>query len=313
MSPKYEDIQEIIRRRADLNARLKLLPYDGTPEVKTRGDKKYLYVRKRELGKQKSSYVGVYSDELYNILLSNAREAREIKKELRALDKELVSLGYEEASLSSNVLMNIDFARVNMKTNIYDQAVLEGVGTTFPQTEEIIDNGKVSGVKASDVQKILNLKHAWEFILDNDVITCKSDYYLLTQIANLVNEGFYIDGGRMRSLPVEIGGSSYLPPIPMEADVKDDINSITSEDALAIDIAIKLCLYTMKKQIFLDGNKRSAIIFANHYLIGHAGGFLVIPENEVEEFKKLLVDYYEGEDLRIISEFMKEKSWKKLE
>ena len=312
MSPKYEDIQELIRRRADLNARLRLLPYDGTPEVKTRGDKKYLYVRKRELGKQKSSYVGVYSDELYNILLSNAREAREIKKELRALDKELASLGYEEASLSSNVLMNIDFARANMKTNIYDQAVLEGVGTTFPQTEEIIDNGKVSGVKASDVQKILNLKHAWEFILDKDVITCKSDYYMLSQIANLVNEGFYIDGGRMRSLPVEIGGSSYLPPIPMEADVKDDINSIILEDASAIDIAIKLCLYTMKKQIFLDGNKRSAIIFANHYLIGHAGGFLVIPENEVEEFKKLLVAYYEGEDINIISEFMKEKSWKKL-
>ena len=313
MSPKYEDIQELIRRRADLNAMLKLLPYDGTPEVKTRGDNKYLYVRKRELGKQKSSYVGVYSDELYNILLSNAREAREIRKELRALDKELASLGYEEASLSSNVLMNIDFARANMKTNIYDQAVLEGVGTTFPQTEEIIDNGKVSGVKASDVQKILNLKHAWEFILDNDVITCKSDYYMLSQIASLVNEGFYIDGGRMRSLPVGIGGSNYLPPIPIEADVKDDINSITSEDASAIDIAIKLCLYTMKKQIFLDGNKRSAIIFANHYLIGHAGGFLVIPENEVEEFKKLLVDYYEGEDPSIISAFMKEKSWKRLE
>ena len=164
MSPKYEDIQELIRRRADLNARLRLLPYDGTPEVKTRGDNKYLYVRKRELGKQKSSYVGVYSDELYNILLANAREAREIKKELRALDKELASLGYEEASLSSNVLMNIDFARANMKTNIYDQAVLEGVGTTFPQTEEIIDNGKVSGVKASDVQKILNLKHALSLI-----------------------------------------------------------------------------------------------------------------------------------------------------
>lgn len=239
MSPKFEDIQELIRRRADLNARLRLLPYDGTPEVKTRGDKKYLYVRKRELGKQKSTYVGVYSDELYNILLSNAREASEIKKELRALYKELASLGYEEASLSSNVLMNIDFARANMKTNIYDQAVLEGVGTTFPQTEEIIDNGKVSGVKASDVQKILNLKHAWEFILDKDVITCKSNYYLLSQIANLVNEGFYIDGGRMRSLPVEIGGSSYLPPIPMEADVKDDINSIILEDAPAIDIAIK--------------------------------------------------------------------------
>lgn len=30
----------------------------------------------------------------------------------------------------------------------------------------IIENGKVNGMTASDVQKILNLKHTWEFILD---------------------------------------------------------------------------------------------------------------------------------------------------
>ena len=32
------------------------------------------------------------------------------------------------------------------------------VATSFPQTEEIIENGKVSGMTATDVQKILNLK-----------------------------------------------------------------------------------------------------------------------------------------------------------
>ena len=45
-----------------------------------------------------------------------------------------------------------------MKLSIYEQAVLEGVATSFPQTEDIIENGKVNGVTASDVQKILNLK-----------------------------------------------------------------------------------------------------------------------------------------------------------
>ena len=43
---------------------------------------------------------------------------------------------------------------------------------------------------ATDVQKILNLKHAWEFILDRDVIASRSDYYMLSHIARLVNEGF---------------------------------------------------------------------------------------------------------------------------
>ena len=312
MAAKYNDIQELLRSRADLNARLALMPYDGTPEIKERGDGKYLYVRKRVAGKQTSTYVGVYTEELYNLLLRNAREAREIRKSLRAIEKELAAAGYSEGELSADVLNNIAFARANMKTNIYDQAVLEGVATSFPQTEEIIENGKVSGMTASDVQKILNLKHAWEFILDRDVVASRSDYYMLSHIAKLVNEGFFAEGGRIRGVPVSIGGSSYIPPLPIEHDVKDAIREIVTQDSEAINVAIKLCLYCMKTQVFLDGNKRAAVIFANHYLIAHGGGFLVIPEKEVPEFKKLLVRFYEGEDIAVISTFMKERCWKQL-
>lgn len=313
MAAKYNEIQELLRSRADLNARLNLMPYDGTPEIKERGNEKYLYVRKRVAGKQTSTYVGAYTEELYNLLLRNAREAREIRKELRSIDKQLANAGYSEDELSSDVINNIAFARANMKMNIYDQAVLEGVATSFPQTEEIIDNGKISGVTATDVQKILNLKHAWEFILDRDVIASRSDYYMLNHIARVVNEGFFAEGGRIRGVPVTIGGSSYVPPLPNELDVKEKIREIIEESDEVINTAIKLCLYCMKTQIFLDGNKRASVIFANHYLISHGGGFLVIPEKEVPEFKRLLVKYYEGEDITVIADFMKKYCWKKIE
>ena len=313
MAAKYNEIQELLRSRADLNARLNLMPYDGTPEIKERGNEKYLYVRKRVAGKQTSTYVGAYTEELYNLLLRNAREAREIRKELRSIDKQLANAGYSEDELSSDVINNIAFARANMKMNIYDQAVLEGVATSFPQTEEIIDNGKISGVTATDVQKILNLKHAWEFILDRDVIASRSDYYMLSHIARVVNEGFFAEGGRIRGVPVTIGGSSYVPPLPNELDVKEKIREIIEESDEVINTAIKLCLYCMKTQIFLDGNKRASVIFANHYLISHGGGFLVIPEKEVPEFKRLLVKYYEGEDITVIAYFMKKYCWKKIE
>ena len=308
----YSEIRELLIDRADLNARLNLMPYDGTPEIKERGDGKYLYIRKRVAGKLTSTYVGVYTEELHNILLRNSREAREIRRELRKIEKKLAAAGYVEGDLSSEVVNNIEFARANMKINIYDQAVLEGVATSFPQTEEILNNGKVSGMTATDVQKILNLKHAWEFILDRDVIASRSDYYMLSHIAKLVNEGFFQDGGRIRGIPVTIGGSSYVPPIPNEIDVKEKIREITESNADNIDIAIKLCLFCMKTQIFLDGNKRAAVIFANHYLISHGCGFLVIPEKEVPEFKKLLVSYYEGENISVISKFMKEFCWKRM-
>lgn len=313
MAAKYNEIQELLRSRADLNARLNLMPYDGTPEIKERGNEKYLYVRKRVAGKQTSTYVGAYTEELYNLLLRNAREAREIRKELRSIDKQLANAGYSEDELSSDVINNIAFARANMKMNIYDQAVLEGVATSFPQTEEIVDNGKISGVTATDVQKILNLKHAWEFILDRDVIASRSDYYMLSHIARVVNEGFFAEGGRIRGVPVTIGGSSYVPPLPNELDVKEKIREIIEESDEVINTAIKLCLYCMKTQIFLDGNKRASVIFANHYLISHGGGFLVIPEKEVPEFKRLLVKYYEGEDITVIADFMKKYCWKKIE
>lgn len=313
MAAKYNEIQELLRSRADLNARLNLMPYDGTPEIKERGNEKYLYVRKRVAGKQTSTYVGAYTEELYNLLLRNAREAREIRKELRSIDKQLANAGYSEDELSSDVINNIAFARANMKMNIYDQAVLEGVATSFPQTEEIIDNGKISGVTATDVQKILNLKHAWEFILDRDVIASRSDYYMLSHIARVVNEGFFAEGGRIRGVPVTIGGSSYVPPLPNELDVKEKIREIIEESDEVINTAIKLCLYCMKTQIFLDANKRASVIFANHYLISHGGGFLVIPEKEVPEFKRLLVKYYEGEDITVIADFMKKYCWKKIE
>ncbi len=310
MDNTYTKIQELLHQRADLMARLKLLPYDGTPEIKDRDGQKYLYIRKRVGSRLTSTYIDSYSDELYNLLLRNNREAKDIRKQLRKIEKELALLGYVEVNLAPRVLLNLDFARANMKANIYDQAVLEGVATSFPQTEDIIDNGIVNGVSASDVQKILNLKHAWEFILDRDVISYPSDYDILCHIAKLVNEGFYHDGGRIRGVPVTIGGTSYIPPLPIESIVKENITAITITEDEAVNIAIKLCLYCMKTQVFNDGNKRASVIFANHYLISKGCGMIVIPEAEVPEFKHLLVAYYEDKDNGEILEFMKTKCLK---
>lgn len=313
MAVQYGKIQELLRSRADLQARLKLMPHDGTPEIKNRGEGKYLYVRKRVAGKQTSTYVGVYSEDLYNLLLRNAAEIRQIRKELRSIEKQLALAGYSEDELDADVMLNIAFARANIKMSIYDQAVLEGVATSFPQTEEIIDNGKVSGMTAGDVQKILNLKHAWEFILDRDVLASRSDFYVLSHIARLVNEGFFSEGGRIRGVPVTIGGSSYIPPLPNELEVKEQISEIVEQKKEPVDIAIELCLYCMKTQIFLDGNKRASVISANHYLISQGGGFLVVPEKKVPEFKRLLVEYYEGKDISVIAAFMREHCWKTMQ
>ena len=79
-----------------------------------------------------------------------------------------------------------------------------------------------------------------------------------------------------------------------------------------IDIAIDLILYVMKTQIYNDGNKRTAVIFGNHYMIANALGLIIIPYDKVGEFKEKLVLYYEDRDSESIRDFLKE-CWVKLE
>lgn len=304
-------MQKLLKEKADIQSKLKVSVFDGSIEVKTINNEKYIYVRKREAGKYKSTYIDKFSEELYAMAVSQSQQLRALKKKLRTIEKELAKLGYQKGELLPRVLLNIDFARANVKSLIYDQAILEGVSTTFPQTESILENGEVYGVKASDVQKILNLKHAWEFIVDPDVISSPCNFYLLSHIARLINEGFYTNGGDIRSVPVSIGGSKYTPPLPNEYDIKENLASIFNAALYPIDIAIELALYCMKTQIFIDGNKRASIIFANHFMIQNGVGLLVVPEALVPEFKGLLVAYYEGKNESQIKQFLKEQCWRK--
>ena len=103
MNNNYPQIQELLHQKADYQARLNLLPYDGSPEIKEDGSNKYLYIRKRIGSRLSSTYVDVYSDTLYQLLLRNARDAKEYRKNIRRLDKELAQLGYTDREISEQV------------------------------------------------------------------------------------------------------------------------------------------------------------------------------------------------------------------
>ena len=60
----------------------------------------------------------------------------------------------------------------------------------------------------------------------------------------------------------------------------------------------------VKAQAFIDGNKRTSVIFANHFLIGKGKGIIVIPVENVEEYKSLLIKYYETDDNTDIKKFL---------
>ncbi|MCI8352231.1 MAG: cell filamentation protein Fic [Clostridia bacterium] len=307
MEDKIE-IMELLQNKQVLEQELNSLSY-GAIEIREADSNKYIYVHYREDGVALTKYVGEYSEELYNLILNNSIKAKDLKKQIRDIAKRLKSLNYIEETLKPEVQENIDFAKRHLVDTIYKQAILEGVATTFADTENIIEGGKVNNMTSEDVLKIINLKHAWEFILNKNVILEKSSFSLLCQINKFVEEGFYYSAGKIRSVPVNIGGTKWVPAIPIESVVKEELEDVLNRELNDIDKAIELLLYIMKKQIFIDGNKRTSIIFINHYLISKGKGIIAIPAELTEEFKDLLIPYYEGKDEEKIRKFIKHKCY----
>ena len=301
-------VLDLLNQRQIKEYELENLVY-GSPEVRDKDNKQYIYAHTKEDGIQSTKYIGEYSEELYNLILNNNLKAKEIKKEIRQIDKKLKDLNYVDEELSKEVTINIDFARKHLADTIYKQAILEGVATTLSDTKSIIEGGKVNNMSPEDIMKIVNLKHAWDFILNKNVILSPTNYSVLSTINKLIEEGFYYNAGELRSTPVKIGGTSWTPAIPIESDIKDDINRILNKDKDDLDIAIELLLYVVKKQMFIDGNKRTSVIFANHYLISKGKGLIVIPIEKVDEYKKLLIEFYESNDSKNVFKFIKENCY----
>ena len=307
MEEKMEIIN-LIQNKQLLEHELQVLAY-GSVEIRENDSNKYIYVHYREDGVALTKYVGEYSDELYNLVLNNSIKAKEIKKQIREINKKLKQLNYTEEELSEKVEQNIDFAKRHLVDTIYKQAILEGVATTFADTESIIEGGKVSNMTSEDIMKIVNLKHAWEFILNKNVILSNTNFALLCEINKMVEEGFYYSAGKIRNVPVTIGGTTWKPDLPIESVIKEELEKIFNDEMDDIDRAVEILLYTMKKQVFIDGNKRTSVIFSNHYLISKGKGIIAIPSELTDEFKDLLISYYEGKEEKQIKKFIKEKCY----
>jgi len=300
-----DNLAALLQERSQINDRLSKLLY-GSTEIRESDGKKYLYVHYRDGGVLMSKYAGEYSQELANLIIANSALARDYKKRLRDIQKALDEAGYIEGTIDPEVGINIDLARRNLVDSIYKQSILEGVATTYSDTETLVNGGKVNGMTSEDVGKVVNLKHAWEFILTDGVIQYPSNYAILCQINAVVQEGFSYTAGKIRNVPVTIGGCSYIPPVPLEDQVREELGSIMAGRDV-VETSIGALLYVMKRQIFLDGNKRTAVIFANHHLIQSGKGLIVIPAEAVPEFKKLLVHFYETDEKTDIVVFLKEK------
>lgn len=196
---------------------------------------------------------------------------------------------------------NVFLAKERLNSIIYNSVKLEGFNTNYFNVKKILNGSNVPSLKLDEINCILNLRDAWNFVLSNidEPITLE----LICKINAFVSRGESLEWGVLRTGKVGINGVDYIPDIPDETKIIADIKNIMKEENIT-KRSLVLMLYLMRTQAFLDGNKRTSMIVANKIMIENGCGVITIKEEYFKEFNSLLTEYYNTNKMESLLEFL---------
>lgn len=196
---------------------------------------------------------------------------------------------------------NVFLAKERLNSIIYNSVKLEGFNTNYFNVKKILNGSNVPSLKLDEINCILNLRDAWNFVLSNmdEPITLE----LICKINAFVSRGESLEWGVLRTGKVGINGVDYIPDIPDETKIIADIKNIMKEENIT-KRSLVLMLYLMRTQAFWDGNKRTSMLVANKIMIENGCGVITIKEEYFKEFNSLLTEYYSTNKMESLLEFL---------
>lgn len=181
-------------------------------------------------------------------------------------------------------------AKKKWDENVYCGMKMENRAVTFPQTKTILNGVNVPNVQLDDIQAILNMRDAWKHLLNtiNEPVTfeywCKLNEFIARNEA--------LEWGKLRTGTVGISGTDYMPPVPQQETVRQELADILNANISATEKALNAFVWGARGQFFWDGNKRTSLTLANKILVEAGAGILTITDKYMEQFNVLLLDYY---------------------
>ncbi|MDR1701187.1 MAG: Fic family protein [Sporomusaceae bacterium] len=199
---------------------------------------------------------------------------------------------------------------------IFDTSQLENNPLTFPEVQTLIDGITIGGHKVSDVQQVLNIKNAWNFVLEK----IKTSKFAVTKemfhhVNGIIAREEALEWGKFRTGKVGIAGTkNYIAPSHTELDtIFEQELPIILACKNKTEQAIRLFLWAALNQFYWDGNKRTARLMANGILINAGYGVFNISAANILEFNTLMISFYETRQADNIIAFLAEKCIKYIE
>lgn len=181
----------------------------------------------------------------------------------------------------------------NLRDVVYSAAMIEGVSCGKAVSDEIVSSGRRSAdAPEHDFLVIDGLAGAYRLMLE--CCDALPDFKLACEYDRLCDGRLDARAGRLREEPITISGTDYVPPVPREGDYERILDAACA-CRLNDDAAATMLLLTAKAQLFIDGNKRTAQVLANHILVYRdAGRILCVPPEDADLLLNRLSRFYEG-------------------
>lgn len=129
-------------------------------------------------------------------------------------------------------------------------------------------------------------------------MNAEMDLKFIESIHTFVGANIVEQPGKLRAYEVSMGGTKWKPELPSEEKMNDLIVEYKNEldNKNITDAIFTFMCKLMKMQAFSDGNKRTAMLVANHQLIKYGKGIISISNEDRIEFETRLIEYYEAEE-----------------
>lgn len=177
---------------------------------------------------------------------------------------------------------NRRFARMNLTRLVHTNARFEGINTTLAQTQTIIDGLGVEGVKLEDINTIVQVKRGWQLITESDEV-------LILDFEKSINKIVARDDA------LDIGlDNNFIPDMVDISNETDYLSQLLKSNISNTEKALRIMYHNMRKQLFWDGNKRTATLVANKLMIDNGAGIINVPLDRWGVWNELISSYYQS-------------------
>ena len=188
---------------------------------------------------------------------------------------------------------NRRFAKKNLVRLVFTTSRFEGLNTTLPQTQTIIDGMSAAGVSIHDTNVIVQFKRGWQYVIrENKPLSLNIEQNINLLVARYDS----LDPGSFRTgnVTVELGNSNgeWQPPEINLDQERKFFDELMQKDSSITDKAMTLMYHNMRNQLFWDGNKRTATLAANKLMIDNGAGLINVPLNKWDKWNELISEFY---------------------